>query len=434
MATIPFALSISHLVSSAGADVGFAAIVGLAILVLLFFSQARETATLRRRADEAEDQLRQLAAYVEQMSRTRPAPAPAPSQATSTGALAPVPPPAAARVAARQAAFPAASRPVPASAPIAAAAAAGGVATIPAAPAGVGAPALSAATRLIPLADADSISIRPMKNGDAGAPAPNGPAGSAAAPVPAVEGEPAGPPPSTAAGGANGAGRAPVAQAPAPAPPADVPPPRIPLRREGSPVAGRPAAPPTFRDPVPPSGRRFSRVALVIASVVAVAAIIAAVLVIINRGSSPTPASTATSRARATGSSKRSRHHGATTVVPSSVTVAVLNGTGTPHLAADIMAKLTSAGYKQGAKPTNAPSQTLTSTIVGYTQASDRAAAVAVAKSLNLGSASVQGVSPGDRAAACHTTTAACPAQVVVSVGSDLASSASSASSGASTG
>ncbi|HWD75341.1 MAG TPA: LytR C-terminal domain-containing protein [Solirubrobacteraceae bacterium] len=431
MATIPFALSISHLVSSAGADVGFAAILGLAILVLLFFSQARETATLRRRADEAEDQLRQLAAYVEQMSRTRSAPAPAPSQATSTGTVAPVPPPAAARVAARQVAFPAASRPVPASAP--AAAAGGGVATIPAAPAGVGAPALSAATRLIPLADADSISIRPMKNGDAGAPAPNGPAGSAAAPVPAVEGEPAGPPPSTAAGGANGAGRAPVAPAPAP-PPADVPPPRIPLRREGSPVAGRPAAPPTFRDPVPPSGRRFSRVALVIASVVAVAAIIAVVLVISNGGSSPKPASTATSRAGATRSSKRSRHHGATAVAPSSVSVAVLNGTGTPLLAADIMAKLTSAGYKQGAKPTNAPSQTLTSTIVGYTQPSYRAAALAVAKSLNLGSASVQGVAPGDRAAACHTTTAACSAQVVVSVGSDLASSASSASTGASTG
>src|ERR1700758_5215656 len=91
MATIPFALSISHLVSSAGADVGFAAILGLAVLVLLFFSQARETATLRRRADEAEEQLRDLAAYVEQLLR-RPAGQPTPAR--TPGTVAPVPPPA----------------------------------------------------------------------------------------------------------------------------------------------------------------------------------------------------------------------------------------------------------------------------------------------------------------------------------------------------
>src|ERR1700760_726888 len=84
MATIPFALSISHLVSSAGADVGFAAILGLAVLVLLFFSQARETATLRRRADEAEEQLRDLAAYVEQLLR-RPAGQPTPARPPGRG-------------------------------------------------------------------------------------------------------------------------------------------------------------------------------------------------------------------------------------------------------------------------------------------------------------------------------------------------------------
>src|ERR1700752_166979 len=139
MATIPFALSISHLVSSAGADVGFAALLGLAVLVLLFFSQARETATLRRRADEAEEQLRDLAAYVEQLLR-RPAGHPTPARTPQT--VAPVTPPAAARVASRQAAFPAASRPASAPAPAAPAAASGAVATIPAAPAGVGAPAL----------------------------------------------------------------------------------------------------------------------------------------------------------------------------------------------------------------------------------------------------------------------------------------------------
>ena len=53
MAQVPFALSVHHIISSVGADVGFASLIGLALLVLLFFSQARETATLRTRADEA---------------------------------------------------------------------------------------------------------------------------------------------------------------------------------------------------------------------------------------------------------------------------------------------------------------------------------------------------------------------------------------------
>jgi hypothetical protein len=69
MAAIPFALSIHHFISSVGADVGFASIIGLAILVLLFFAQARETASLRRRADEAEEQLQALHLYVDRLSR-----------------------------------------------------------------------------------------------------------------------------------------------------------------------------------------------------------------------------------------------------------------------------------------------------------------------------------------------------------------------------
>jgi hypothetical protein len=159
-----------------------------------------------------------------------------------------------------------------------------------------------------------------------------------------------------------------------------------------------------------------------------VVAVIAAVLVVTSSGGgSPAPGSTATSRTSATRSTKRARHRAAVAAAPSSVTVAVLNGTGTSHLAADIMGKLTSAGYKPGTT-TNAPNQTMTSTVVGYTQPGYRADALEVAKSLNLGSASVQGVAAGDRAAACHTT-AACPAQIVVTVGSDLASNASSSAS-----
>ena len=60
-----------HFISSVGADAGFAALIAVALLVLLYFSQARETATLRRRADESgqrvqelEDQLAALADHV----------------------------------------------------------------------------------------------------------------------------------------------------------------------------------------------------------------------------------------------------------------------------------------------------------------------------------------------------------------------------------
>jgi hypothetical protein len=60
MQTIPFALSIHHFISSVGADAGFASLIGLAILVLLYFAQARETATLRSRADEASGRVHDL--------------------------------------------------------------------------------------------------------------------------------------------------------------------------------------------------------------------------------------------------------------------------------------------------------------------------------------------------------------------------------------
>jgi hypothetical protein len=432
MATIPFALSISHLVSSAGADVGFAAILGLAIMVLLFFSQARETNTLRRRADEAEDQLRQLAAYVEQLAR-RPS-----GQSThAPGTVAPVPPPASARVAARQAAFPAASRPAPGPAGSAAAGAAGAgvasaMATIPAAPAGVGAPALSSATRLIPLTEpAGAMSIRALRNGDGEAVhEPEAvPVGVVAAPADtsatadAPAAAPMGPPPSTAAGGANGSSH--------PATPAPVPPtasePPAPRPADDVPPPDRPIGPPVFNDPVPPSHPRVSRLALVAASVVAVIVVIVAVLVLVNRGGSGAAAqgnaASAGSKASSTAAARRARHHAVVTVNPASVNVAVLNGTSTSHLAADVMAKLTSAGYKPGAK-TNAPEQNVTSTIVGYTQPSYRADALAVARSLKLGPASVQGVSQGDRAAACPGAGTGCPSQVVVTLGSDLASAA----------
>ncbi len=50
MGPIPFAFSVHHFINSVGSDAGFAAIIGLAILVLLYFAQARETSSLREQA------------------------------------------------------------------------------------------------------------------------------------------------------------------------------------------------------------------------------------------------------------------------------------------------------------------------------------------------------------------------------------------------
>ncbi|HEX8976855.1 MAG TPA: hypothetical protein VF781_10110, partial [Solirubrobacteraceae bacterium] len=74
MAAIPYALSISHFTSSVGADAGFAAIVGLAILILLYFAQARETASLRDRFAEAAEQVRRLELQVAHLARPQAAP------------------------------------------------------------------------------------------------------------------------------------------------------------------------------------------------------------------------------------------------------------------------------------------------------------------------------------------------------------------------
>ncbi|MBV9413487.1 MAG: hypothetical protein JO363_00765 [Solirubrobacterales bacterium] len=68
MDSLPVALSVHHFVSSVGADAGFAAFVAVAILVLLYFAHARETATLRTRADEAAARVDDLEAQVAQLT------------------------------------------------------------------------------------------------------------------------------------------------------------------------------------------------------------------------------------------------------------------------------------------------------------------------------------------------------------------------------
>ena len=101
--------------------------------------------------------------------------------------------------------------------------------------------------------------------------------------------------------------------------------------------------------------------------------------------------------------------------------MAVLNGTATNQLAHHIAGRLSSLGYHKGVIAT-ASNQTVSSTVVAYLPgSSNRAAAVHVAKALHLKRAAVTPINRdrAARAVACPPP-AACPANVVVTVGADL--------------
>ena len=374
MANLPLALSVHHFVSSVGADAGFAAIIGLAILVLLYFAQARETANLREQAYESAQRVAQLETRLTSLAR----------QQSAAGQPA---------VAARPASIAASRGPAPARAPVFA----GAAAVAPGPPAGVAAPALSAATKLIP-----TTPVAP--------PEPE-PEPEEAQAQPSDLTELGGLPPATVAGG-NGAGNG------ASSPPRVSPPPRVtppPARAGRAAQAGRrPVTPPPRLSGPPPQRRTGLRIAIVVVGALVVAGIVVVLLKATSSGWSSTSSSNASVTNNATTATRRKR---AAVVSPSTVTVAVLNGTASNGLAGRISTRLTGAGYKQGRVAT-ASDQTRTATIVAYLPG-DKRDALAVAQSLKLGPASVQPIDPSTQAVACPGSTT-CTSQVVVTVGTDL--------------
>ncbi len=388
MASIPFAFSVHHFINSVGAYAGFAAIIGLAILVLLYFAQARETSSLREQAYEAAQRVQQLENRIAQLVR-QPAPAPAPPVVPRVGE------PAVARTGAPQ----------PSAAPVHAGTAVAMAPALPevGAPAGVGAPALTAATKLIPagaaVAGLEEFAAEEPDLTTVGAPAP-----------------------ATVAGGANG-------HATMPPPPVGAPvaaqrtaageqtvPPRIQIRGRLDPAGSSHPPPPAPRKG-PSRGRR---VLLALLGLLVVAGIVVALFLITNSGSNSNTSSQQTvnksSTTSTTAAGRRRKQPAAFS--PSSVTVSVLNGTATAQLAHRVATKLTGLGYKEGTVAT-AADQTRTATIVAYLPGHQRDA-LAVAKSLKLGPASVQPIDQNTQAVACPPSTA-CTAGVVVTVGSDLA-------------
>ena len=125
---------------------------------------------------------------------------------------------------------------------------------------------------------------------------------------------------------------------------------------------------------------------------------------------------------RTTNAPTTSRTKAATKFNPASVTVSVLNGTATNQLAHRVAATLAGVGYKQGMVAT-AANQIETTTIVSYLPGStNRTDALHVASALKLGVTSVHPIDQSTRQVACPPP-AACSANVVVTVGADLANS-----------
>ncbi len=440
MGLVPFAFSIHQLVSSVGADVGFAAIVGLAILVLLYFAQARETANLREQALQAAQRVEHLEARIAQVARRSTA-SPAAVGSAPAGAAVAV------------------SRVVPS------AVAVGATAQMPAPPAGVAAPALASATRVVPIttvpqpepaisaadgagpsapdripapepAAAEVPAVAPAADGIA-AMEPATPGVVAAAPAvtsvePAVAGvgpveptsevtavagtahdEPGGVPPATFAGAGNGASRdgaygATVADRDTLPPVADRGAPRV-ERPRARPIAPR-------RPPLEPqTPRRRSRVGRLVALLAGAAAAGAVVVAVLMLTQSSTPSASTSTAGHATGA-HAGKKPGAFN--PATVTVAVLNGTAVNGLAGRTATRLAALGYKRGTVAT-ASNQTFTTSVIAYVPGR-RADALQVARALRLKPSAVQPIDSSTHTVACPQ--APCNAQVVVTAGADIAS------------
>lgn len=433
MMTIPFALSLHSLKDSFGADAAFLAILGLAVLTVLYFAQARETRTLRETLERAEQEITALSARLEGFARAQAA------AVQSTVAPAPRPPVAArpmgsAVQAARQTATVAA---LSAAGAGAASAALSALELPPAAPAGLGAPALSSATKLIPTvvpAAAHAASGPPLTViGAPGALPPDATVigGLPPAPVAGPNGGVLAPSTAAAAAGVAAVAERPVAAAGAPPAASPVPAPSSAGAGSGPPAAPEGAArsdsgaPPRRTAPPPRSGARrqrsvAARLAPWLVGAAALGVGVAALLILTGGNGQPNPSSVtghnvANTQTGASTARHRPRH---AAFDPRTVTVAVLNGTQVFHLANDTAQKLTSVGYRQGAV-TDAATQTQVSTLVGYT-AGHREDALHVARVLGLGRSAVGPIDPTNLQVACQGASH-CDADVVVVIGQDLA-------------
>ncbi len=419
---LSFALSISHFVSSVGADAGFAALIGLAILVLLYFAHARETSNVRSelvRANERLEELeRRLTAGVSPYVAPRPPIAAPGMEGEDAGGIA------GAEVA----------PPSSAVAPGAGAGAGAGASHLGGAPAltppaGVGAPPLTDATRVVPGVEQEASESEeaPSEGRPAEAPSEGQPAeapvaavplaapqGTGAAPSATVTGAQAPPAPGSFRPGAFGGDRPPPVVAPPPG-----------VGRTPAPVtaaaggngtsatlgasSGAPRS--LLEHGLPSRHRSLKWLIPLVAGLVLVA--IAVVLVVVLTSGNGTPGHRAAARhvppkiaAAPSG------------ISPAAVTVAVVNGTSINQLAHHVGDRLTRLGFKEGALAT-ATGQTLSTTSVGYLPGYHKDGLL-VAHALKLPAANVRPAAQSNLSLVCPQPTS-CTADVVVVAGTDLA-------------
>jgi hypothetical protein len=400
---LSFALSITHFFSSAGADAGFAALVGLAILILLYFAHARETSTLR-------DQLEAATQRIEQLERrlgggaapslgARP---PLAAQASSTAPLAAAPAAAAGALSASAGASappadaqsaPVAS-PVPAS-PLAAPPVAPRPLSAPpvesrpvsapplVAPAGLGAPPLSDATRVVPVPEPAVDPEDPASAPGESASLTGDGRGTTASPMTGRT-----PSPVTAAAGGNGSSAAPA-------------------------TGGALGASRSLLEHGLPGRTKVPGWVISVLAVVLVAVIAVLLVLILRPGSSPHKSTAVV------------HHHHAVAiaaapagVTPSLVTVAVVNATTINELAHRVSSHLTAMHFQPGTLAT-ATNGSDTKTTVGFLPG-HRNDAMAVAHALKLPASAVRQVTPTTEGLVCPNPSD-CTADVIVSAGSNLA-------------
>jgi outer membrane biosynthesis protein TonB len=389
-------------IQDVGAYAGFAAVVGLAVLSALYFSQARDLRRLREwagRAPEraaeqgvtAPEQAAQEASRPTPTGAVRPIPAAKPAEAkpgAAPGKPAPAATPAGKPVGDKPA--PAGAPPVPATPAAATAAkpAAAGAATAdgPAAPAPTGpGPATPAAKPGGPKEpgtaepDADKQPDKPDT-----AEEPSAPAKPAAPPVPAPAARPKPPPVLPAR----------------PAPPVR------------SPAAAASTAQSTAVLPASARGRDRGRrgvdsgnglsaryIALIVAGVIVVGGgVVFGISQLGGDDEASSPAESGQDAAQAP-------------INPSTVTVSVLNGTTVPGLAAQIGDEVESAGFQRG-NVANALDQQRTTSVVLYAEGADREARLVARR---LGINAIEPVDPDSQALGGN-------ASVIVVVGADQTS------------
>jgi len=380
---LSFALSITHFFSSVGGDAGFAALVGLAILVLLYFAHARETSTLRDQLEAAMQRLEELERrLVGGAAPSTGARQPASTMAKSTAPVA-APPAAASRSGSPPA--PAGASPGPAG---------GQPSSVPppvsvrplsappaVPPAGMGAPPLSDATRAVPSApdpanlpdDPPSVPRgRTALAGDGRDKAPSPAPGTTPSPV-------------TAAAGGNGF--------------------------PAAPATGGARAPKSLLEHGLPGRGRVPGWVIPVAAVVLVAVIAVVLVLVLVPGTSQHKTAAV------------HRHHpdiAATPsgVVASSVTVAVVNATSINQLAHHIADRLTASGFKEGTLAT-ASNQSGAATAVHYLPG-HRNDALAVAHVLKLPASAVRPATQSSEGLVCPSPSS-CDDDVIVVAGSNLA-------------